>query len=76
MKPKLSLVETGTRPNSRRHVETELRDLLRAELALVRTLSEVRSKIGPLKRTYMQKHSIFGLSNEALRRDMTFRRIR
>ena len=73
MKPSLTLVETkvtGIRSGS---VEAELRKLLRQEQELARKLADVRARISPLKRRYMEKHQIFGLGQDALRRDMALR---
>lgn len=51
-------------------IEAELRTLLRAEAAATRKLASIRAQIGPAKRAYLEKHKCFGMSNEAIMREL------
>jgi hypothetical protein len=60
------VVPDGRHPPREVSVEKQLKKLLREERALELRLTAVRSKIGPVKRAYLEKHKCFGMSNEAL----------
>lgn len=66
----LKLLKPVPPPARPKSDEAELRALLRREVELTRKLAQVRARIGPAKRAYMVKRRCFGLSNEALLREL------
>lgn len=73
MKPALALVQPAPKPARPTTIESDLRALLRSELAAVRKLADIRARIGPAKRAYLEKHRCFGMSNEAIMRELGVR---
>lgn len=63
-------VPKAARPKS---IEAELKVLLRAEIVAIRKLASIRARIGPAKRAYLVKHKCFGMSNEAIGKELGVR---